>query len=164
MGIARARGDIMLIQDADLEYSVDDYDGVLQPILRGNHTFVLGSRHLDHHGFRVFGGQPMVTLAMQAGHWLFAGLVNTLCGTRLNDPFTMYKVFRRECLSGITLRSNGFDLDFELVIKLVRNGHVPVEVPVTYRSRSFHEGKKIRPVRDPWIWLWTALRSRFGPL
>jgi glycosyltransferase involved in cell wall biosynthesis len=163
-GLASATGDIVLIQDADLEYSVDDYDAVLRPLLNGEADFVLGSRHLDHHRFRSFDGQRVLTKVINRGHWFFAGLVNALCGTQLNDPFTMFKVFRRRCLDGVHLRGNSFDLDFEIVIKLIRRGYVPVEVPVTYRSRSFQEGKKVRIYRDPWIWLWAAFRSRYGPL
>jgi len=163
-GLAAATGDIVLIQDADLEYSVADYVTVLQPLFDHQADFVLGSRHMGHHRFRSFDGKQVLTKVINRGHWFFAGLVNLLCGTHLNDPFTMYKVFRRACLEGIHLRCNGFDLDFELVIKLIRRGHIPLEVPVTYRSRSFQEGKKVRIYRDPWTWLWAAFTSRFGPL
>lgn len=163
-GLAVATGDIVLVQDADLEYSVDDYPDVLRPILEGRADFVLGSRHGGNSRIRTFENQPVAAAFLNLGHVLFAGLVNLLCGTRLKDPFTMYKVFRRTCLAGLHLTRNGFDFDFEIVIKLVRKGYRPLEVPVSYRSRSFAAGKKVRVWRDPWTWLLAAVWSRFEPL
>jgi hypothetical protein len=82
----------------------------------------------------------------------------------MRDPTTMYKVFRRDAYEGIRFTRDRFDFDWELVCKLVRRGHVPVEVPVNYRSRSFAEGKKVRFFRDPLTWLETIVASRFEPL
>jgi len=163
-GLRSSKGDIILIQDADLEYSVDDYENVLQPILNRDTAFVLGSRHTGNNKIRSFEAQPLLAWLLNIGHLCFAGLINLLCATNLRDPFTMYKVFRRECLTGIDLRRNGFDFDIELVIKLIRRGYVPVEVPVAYCSRSFADGKKIRVLRDPWTWVWAAITSRFERL
>jgi hypothetical protein len=73
-------------------------------------------------------------------------------------------VFRRDCLSGVHLTCDRFDFDIEVFIKLVRSGHIPEEVPVRYRSRSFADGKKIAIWRDPWTWVWAAFASRFGRL
>ena len=84
--------------------------------------------------------------------------------TRMTDPFTMFKVFRRDCLFGLEFKCNRFDFDHELVIKLVRKGYVPLEIPVNYSSRSFREGKKIRIFRDPFTWVWVNLRLRFTRL
>ena len=80
------------------------------------------------------------------------------------DPFTMYKVFRTDCLYGIDFKCNRFDFDHELVIKLVRKGYTPIEVPVNYRSRSFKEGKKVRIFRDALSWLWVDFKLRFLPM
>ena len=80
---------------------------------------------------------------------------------RLRDPFTMYKVFRRDCLYGLEFCCNRFDFDIELLVKLLRKGYRPLEIPVNYRSRSFKSGKKVNPVRDPWTWLWALLKLRF---
>jgi hypothetical protein len=74
----------------------------------------------------------------------------------------MFKVFRRDCLFGLEFQCNRFDFDHELVIKLVRKGYRPLELPVNYSSRSFREGKKVRLVRDPFTWLWVDLKLRFG--
>jgi hypothetical protein len=91
-------------------------------------------------------------------------LANSLYGTEMRDPTTMYKVFRRDAYEGIRFTRDRFDFDWELVCKLVRRGHVPVEVPVNYKSRSFDEGKKVRFFRDPLTWVETIVASRFEPL
>jgi len=98
------------------------------------------------------------------GHWIFLFLFNLIYLQSLNDPFSMYKVFRRDCLYGLTFESNRFDFDYELVIKLIRKGYQPVEVPVNYRSRSLSEGKKVTMFRDPLTWLRALARFRFGPV
>lgn len=164
-GFAHATGDILLIQDADLEYSLDDYESLLTPILSGERTFVLGSRH-GRGGFKIrhFEAQPLRAFALNCAHWAFTLLINASLGIWLRDPFTMYKVFRRDCLTGLTFTCNRFDFDWELLIKLVRAGHNPVEIPVSYNSRSFAEGKKIRIFRDPLTWIWAWAKARFGPL
>ena len=94
----------------------------------------------------------------------FTGLFDVVYGVRLRDPFTMYKVFRSECLDGVLLTSDRFDFDWELVGKLVRLGFVPIEVPVSYQARSFSHGKKIRFFRDPPTWIAACVRFRFARL
>jgi hypothetical protein len=86
-------------------------------------------------------------------HWGFTALLNVSLGTRMTDPFTMFKVFRRKCLDGMVLECNRFDLDWELVIKLVRAGYKPLEVPVFYQSRDFEQGKKVSILKDPPTWI-----------
>jgi len=85
-------------------------------------------------------------------------------GTRLHDPFTMFKVFRRDCVHGLTFESNRFDFDWELVGKLVRAGYTPLEIPVNYQSRSFAQGKKVSLLRDPLTWFRACFKYRFVPL
>ena len=159
-GFRHATGDIVLIQDADLEYDLNDYDALLAPILSNRALFVLGTRHNGNWKIRKFTRQPGVSAALNFGHVFFTGLINVLFRQNLTDPFTMFKVFRRDCLFGLEFQCNRFDFDHELVIKLVRKGYVPLEVPVNYASRSFREGKKVRLFRDPLTWLWVNLRLR----
>jgi hypothetical protein len=144
-GLAAVTGTIVLIQDADFEYDVEDYDALLEPILQHKATFVLGSRSLglDDWKVRRFGTGATKALALNVAQLFFAWTFNVLYRQHATDINTMYKVFRTECLAGIDLESDGFNLDIELACKLARNGHSPMEVPVNYVARGFDEGKKI---------------------
>ena len=163
-GLDRARGDIILIQDADLEYDLNDYDDLLEPLLARRAMFVLGSRHGGDWKMRKFEGQAGLAIVLNVAHIFFTTLINVLYRQRMRDPFTMYKLFYRDCLHGLRFECCRFDFDHELVIKLVRKGYTPVEVPVNYRSRTFKEGKKVRMFRDPLTWLWVDVRLRFSRL
>jgi putative flippase GtrA len=148
-GLAVATGDIVLIQDADLEYDVNDYDVLLEPLLAGHAAFVLGARHGGRLRMRRFQEQKVLGEALNVAHVLLAGFINVLYGQGMKDPFTMFKVFRRECIYGLQFECNKFDFDHELVIKLVLKGYRPLEIPVNYCARSFKQGKKISFFRDP---------------
>ena len=165
-GLAAAQGDIILIQDADLEYDVNDYPSLIQPIVDGRSTFVLGSRHLAAANWKIrkFEKDPLKAVFLNLGGIFFHGLFNMVYSQELTDPTTMYKVFRRDAIEGIKFVSNRFDFDFELVAKLIRSGNPPLEVPVTYTSRDFEEGKKVRVFLDPLTWLRAIIRFRFSPL
>ncbi len=110
---------------------------------------------------RKFSNQSGLSFVFNFGHVIFTSLINVLFGQRLYDPFTMFKVFRRECLYGLEFECNRFDFDYELLIKLILKGYRPVELPVNYNSRSFTEGKKIRLFRDPLTWLKALVWLRF---
>jgi len=161
LGLEHVSGDFVLIQDADDEYDIEDYDALVEPLMSGENTFVLGARHGGGAWkMRKFEDQRLSGHLLNVGHWFFATLVNVVFRLRLHDPFTMYKVFRADCLRKLTFECDRFDFDFELLIKLVRNGYRPVEIPVNYRSRSFKEGKKVDAFRDPWTWLRAIIKFR----
>lgn len=149
-GLQHVTGTIVLIQDADFEYDLEDYDALLEPLLARRAMFVLGSRRLglDDWKVRRYDATPIRGLALNFAQVVFALTYNVLYQQRATDINTMFKVFRAECLDGLDLKSNGFELDIELACKLALNGNSPMEIPVNYVARGFEDGKKIRFWRD----------------
>jgi dolichol-phosphate mannosyltransferase len=135
LGLHHASGDVLLIQDADLELDPQEYGSLLAPILAGDSDVVFGSRFL----------KPTSRIAWRtrAANRALTWLTNRLFGARLTDMETAYKVFRREAVDGIRLRCVGFDFEPEFTAKLLLAGRRIVEVPVGYRPRRDDEGKKI---------------------
>jgi glycosyltransferase involved in cell wall biosynthesis len=163
-GFTAVRGDLILIQDADLEYDVADYPRVIEPLLDGRTSFVLGCRHVAGEPMREFSTARHMSRLLNVAHWVFTALFDLVYWCRLRDPFTMYKVFRSDCIRGVRFEANRFDFDWELVGKLVRLGYRPLEVQVSYRSRGFDAGKKVRLFRDPITWMIALIKYRFAPL
>ncbi|MCW3045074.1 MAG: glycosyltransferase [Actinobacteria bacterium] len=163
-GFCHAAGDILLIQDADLEYRVEEYPIVLAPLIANEANFVLGCRHSPGKAMRHFEAARHMSWLMNGAHWAFTTMFNVVYRTKLRDPFTMYKVFRTSCIVGVPFTSNRFDFDWELVAKLVRLGNIPLEVPITYVSRDFDSGKKVRFFRDPLTWMVALAKFRFTKL
>jgi len=163
-GLKHVTGTIVLIQDADFEYDVEDYDALLDPILQHKATFVLGSRSLglDDWKVRSYEATPVRGLALNFAQVVFAKTYNVLYQQRVTDVNTMFKVFRSECLDSLHLENDGFELDIELACKLTLDGHSPMEVPVNYVARGFDEGKKIRFWRDAWPSYAAFFKYRFG--
>ena len=134
-GMAAARGDLLLVQDADLEYDPEDWPRLLDPILRGKAKVVYGSR---------FTGERKNMLPL---HWIgnrFLSLVtNILYSSTMSDMETCYKLFDRSVLEGITIQSDKFDFEPEITAKVLRRGYRIYEVPISYAGREVSEGKKI---------------------
>ena len=161
------KGDVVLFQDADLEYDVNDYDALISPILRHKANFVLGSRHTASNSswkIRSFSDSPGLSAYFNVGHALLLTMFNVVYSQNLTDPFTMFKVFRRDCLYGLRFECDRFDFDNEIVIKLIRKGYKPLELPVNYASRSIQEGKKITLFLDPLRWIRALIKFRKIPL
>ncbi len=152
-GFAAVTGDIVVIQDADLEYSPEEFPELVDLIVTGRADVVYGSRFLGRH--RVF----LFTHYM--GNRLLTLLTNVLYNTMLTDMETCYKAMRREVLDGLDLRSNGFGIEPEITAKIFKRGYRVYEVPITYDGRSYEEGKKIG-WKDGVVALWVLLRHRFG--
>ena len=154
-GMAAVRGDLVLVQDADLEYDPEDWPKLLDPILRGKARVVYGSR---------FTGERKNMLPL---HWIgnrFLSLVtNVLYATTLSDMETCYKLFDSRVLDGITIQSDKFDFEPEITAKVLRRGHRIYEVPISYAGREVTEGKKIT-WRDGFGALKALIKYRFTPL
>ncbi len=171
-GLVAAKGNIILIQDADLEYDINDYDALIEELTSWRSLFALGSRHTGDWKMRKFNDMPIIANLYNLGHIFFVGLINILIGAKMKDPFTMYKVFYRDCIHGLNFRYNRFDFDHELVIKLYRKGFRPTEIPVNYEARSFSEGKKVSFLKDGISWVQKDIQlaneslenSKFGRL
>jgi glycosyltransferase involved in cell wall biosynthesis len=151
-GFAAVTGNMVAIQDADLEYSPEELPELAELIIEGRADVVYGSRFLGRH--RVF------LFTHYLGNRVLTTLTNILYNTMLTDMETCYKVMRREVLNGLDLQSNGFGIEPEITAKIFKRGYRVYEVPISYDGRSYEEGKKIG-WRDGVVALWVLLKNRF---
>jgi len=152
-GFAAVTGDIVAIQDADLEYSPEEFPRLAELIIDGRTDVVYGSRFLGSH--RVF------LFTHYLGNLVLTLVTNVLYNTMLSDMETCYKIMRREVLDGLDLRSNGFGIEPEITAKIFKRGYRVYEVPITYDGRGYDEGKKIT-WKDGIVALWVLFRNRIG--
>ena len=151
-GFERVSGDIVLVQDADLEYSPEDFPLLIELIQDGRADVVYGSRFLGRH--RVF------LFTHYLGNRVLTLVANVLYNTMLTDMETCYKVMRASVLRSFVLHSNGFGIEPEITAKIFKRKFRVYEVPITYDGRGYDEGKKIT-WRDGVVALWVLLKYRF---
>lgn len=152
-GFTNATGDILLIQDADMEYDPRDYPTLLRPIQEGIAKVVYGSRFLG-------GPRKAMNFWNMVANKLLTLATNILYNSILSDMETCYKVFRAEVVEDMTIRSKRFDFEPEFTAKVLKQGIRIYEVPISYNGREWSEGKKIKWTDAP-IALWTLIRYRF---
>jgi glycosyltransferase involved in cell wall biosynthesis len=150
-GISAASGDIIVIQDADLEYDPNEYPSVLNPILSGKADVVYGSRLSGHGEHRV------LYFWHYAGNHFLTLLSNVFTNINLTDMETGYKAFTRQALEGITIEENRFGFEPEITAKIAKKKLRIYEVPISYHGRTYEEGKKIN-WRDGFWALWCIIR------
>jgi glycosyltransferase involved in cell wall biosynthesis len=152
-GIQQSKGDIIIIQDADLEYNPREYKNLLEPIMEGMAEVVYGSRFL--------GGPRRPTMFWHmVANKLLTFMTNILYNNILTDMETGYKVFLREVVRDMPLRANRFDFEPEFTAKILKRKVRIFEVPITFNPRDYSEGKKIG-LRDAFQAVWTLIKYRF---
>lgn len=153
-GISNAKGDVVIIQDADLEYCPEDYPALLKPIMENRADVVYGSRFLGKRWDGTF-------LLHYIGNRFLSFSTNALYNSKITDMETCYKVFRKSVVNGIKITSRRFEFEPEITAKILKNGHKILEVPISYEGRNYKAGKKITAL-DGLKAFWVLLKYRFA--
>lgn len=158
-GLKKAKGDYIIIQDADLEYNPQDYFKLLDPIIKGQASVVYGTRLLTY-PLRISGQKRTPLITHYIGNKFLTFLTNLLYGTNITDMETCYKVFKKSVLSGISIKSKRFEFEPEITAKISKMGIKIFEVPIDVKPRGYNEGKKINWI-DGFTAIWTLIKFRF---
>jgi glycosyltransferase involved in cell wall biosynthesis len=151
-GLSKTTGDFVIIQDADLEYDPNNYEKLIKPLLNNEAEVVYGSR--------LLGGNRRGHLSFYLGGKMLTFLSNLLYGLNITDESTCYKVFKKDLINSLNLKSKGFEFCPEVTAKIGKRGIKIHEVPISYRARTKKEGKKIK-WKDGLIAIWILIKYRF---
>ncbi len=159
-GFRNMTGDIAIVQDADLEYNPEEYPALLRHVVSGRAKVVYGSRFINMK-FRLFGKGRTILLSHFFGNKFLSLATTILFGKKITDMETCYKVFPRDLIKSLKLRSNKFDIEPEITAKILKRGHKILEVPINFNPRTFEAGKKIN-WKDGLVAFYILLKYRFS--
>jgi glycosyltransferase involved in cell wall biosynthesis len=154
-GISRTSGEYLVIIDADNEYKVSDLTKLIEAAQLTGANLILGSRYIKSQPMRKISNSKIISLYFNTGHHVFTFYFNLLFKSNLRDPATMWKLMEGRFVRSLNLTGNGFNLDFELVAAHIKLNKAIIEVPISYCSRGPEDGKKIKLLVDPIIWVFS---------
>lgn len=165
LGFKKAKGNFILIQDADLEYDIDDYEKLLTPLVEKKTNFVLGIRFDQENSspwkMRKIKNERVYGFFLNIGGVFINWLMNFLYNVKIKDQASMFKVFDKKILNGIYLEADNFETEVELLCKLFKKKIYPLQIPINYKARSKAEGKKINFFKDGLSFIKVLIKYKF---